>query len=84
MEIFRRRFLTGASQAPEWKDVGRDLRGADGAALALGARGARSHAETVVRHVRRALFAELELETGSLENAEDELATLLAILETAV
>ena len=82
-EVFRRRYLVDSDHAPDWSEVGQNLEGADGKAVRLGERAARTHAETAIRHLRRAMLATLELQTGSREAAENEMLTLLAILKGA-
>ena len=81
-EVFRRRFLVAKDASPEWAEVAAGLKDADGGDLT--GRRARGYAETVVRHVRKALMVELEEQTGSSGAANDELLTLVSILETAM
>jgi hypothetical protein len=71
-ELFIGRYLCEPDARPSWRDLGQRF--------GMDEKTARNRADTVVQHFREAFLGMLIEETGSQEAAEEELATLLALL----
>jgi len=74
LDIFLARFASDDENPPSWAEIG--------APYKLSAKLARRRADTVQRRFRAALREVLEKEEGSPEAADEELATLLAVLRS--
>jgi hypothetical protein len=78
-ELFCRRNLHGEERDPPWAEVGRAVAHSDGSVRDVDEKTARHLVETVLRHVRQAILDEFVEETGSVEAAREEIATLGAL-----